>query len=95
MGVDSGQGIWVHVEDGEITLNSLCRFGQFVFENGGVLDEYVGIGSFEDITDFVHSYCGDEVFFCSDQDYMKYHEPMFKEAFQEYLDKTVEEINAQ
>ena len=40
-GYDSQWGIWALPIDGEFKLESPARYGQLIFENGGVLDDYV------------------------------------------------------
>ena len=49
---DSSQGIWADPNTFEY------RFGQFIFENGGLLDDKVCIGSLEYLIDQQSAYAG-------------------------------------
>lgn len=55
---DSQWGIWAERIDGKFELESKARFGQFIFENGGLLDEFQCVGNNESITDIRDEYCG-------------------------------------
>lgn len=51
--VESQWGIWVNPQNLEE-----YRIGQFLFENGGVIDNFVSIGSMESFTEEKYNYCG-------------------------------------
>lgn len=55
---DSSWGIWAEKIDGKFELESDARFGQFVFENGGMADEYELVGDNVSLTDSRDNYCG-------------------------------------
>jgi len=52
-------GIWAEKIDGKFDLEeSDARLGQFVFENGGLLDEYELVGDNASLTNSRDNYCG-------------------------------------
>lgn len=55
---DSSWGVWAEKMDGKFELDSDARLGQFVFENGGMADDYELVGSNESLTDSRDNYCG-------------------------------------
>lgn len=60
---DSSWGIWAELVDGKFTAESEARYGQRLFENGGVLDEFEFLADGETIGDSISEYCdGDDDF---------------------------------
>jgi hypothetical protein len=58
---DSSWGIWAETVDGKFDLeNSEARFGQFLFENGGMGDNFQLVGNNASLTDSRDNYCGNE-----------------------------------
>lgn len=56
---DQSWGIWAEKIDGKFDLEeSDARFGQFAFENGGLLDDYELVGDNVSLTDSRDNYCG-------------------------------------
>lgn len=55
---DSQWGIWAEKIDGKFEPESEARFGQFIFENGGILDNFECVGNNQSITDDRDEYCG-------------------------------------
>ena len=55
---DSSWGVWAEKVDGKFELDSNARFGQFLFDNGGINDDYELVGSNAAITDSRDEYCG-------------------------------------
>lgn len=53
---DSSWGVWAEVIDGEFKPESEARFGQRIFENGGMLDDFRKVGSNEWIVDRIQDY---------------------------------------
>ena len=49
-------GVWAERINGQFSLDSKCRIGEFQFDNGGVLDDWVIFESCEVIEDYVHSF---------------------------------------
>jgi hypothetical protein len=72
---DSSQGIWVD------PISFEYRFGQFIFENGGVLDSKICIGSLESLIDAQSSYAG------SFADFLK-NSNLSPQEIEDELDKT-------
>jgi hypothetical protein len=52
---ESQWGIWAEKIDGEFRPESQYRFGQFWFENGGVLDNFECVGSNERLEDAIQA----------------------------------------
>ena len=57
---DSSWGVWAEKIDGKFELESDARFGQCVFENGGMLDDYELVGNNISIIDSRDNYCGND-----------------------------------
>ena len=55
----SEYGIWAELIDGEFTLESQCRIGQFQFDNGGLVDDWQPFASNQEVENFVHCYWDD------------------------------------
>ncbi|MEG4484828.1 hypothetical protein [Microcoleus sp. D2_18a_B4] len=54
---DQSWGIWAEKIDGRFELESNARFGQFVFENGGMADGYELVGDNVSLTESRDNYC--------------------------------------
>lgn len=55
---DKSRGIWAEKVNGKFELESNARFGEFVFDNGGMLDDYELVGNNMFISDSRDKYCG-------------------------------------
>jgi hypothetical protein len=56
---DSNWGIWAEPdEDGKFTEDAEARYGQRIFENGGLLDEKVYVCNGENIGDWLTEWLG-------------------------------------
>lgn len=55
---DSQWGVWAEKIDGKFHLESEARFGQFIFENGGMLDNFESVGNNQFLSDSRDEYCG-------------------------------------
>lgn len=55
---DSSWGIWAEKIDGKFEMESEARFGQFMFDNGGMNDDCELVGGNASITDARDNYCG-------------------------------------
>lgn len=55
---DSSWGVWAEKIDRKFDLELDARFGQFCFENGGMVDDYEPVGNNQFITDSRDTYCG-------------------------------------
>jgi hypothetical protein len=53
-------GIWALKQDGKFVPDSLARFGQFAFENGGMKDEYELVGSNSYLEDMITKQTDDD-----------------------------------
>lgn len=53
---DSSWGIWAELIDGQLKPESKARYGQRVFENGGLLDEMVYVCNGETAGDHVEEW---------------------------------------
>lgn len=53
---DRNWHVYAEKIDGKFCLNSKARFGQAIFENGGLMDNYEYFGNNEDIVDFIATY---------------------------------------
>ena len=52
----SSWGIWAELIDGKFTEESKARYGQSIFENGGLLDDYVYVCNGEYPSDWAVGY---------------------------------------
>jgi hypothetical protein len=77
---DSSWGVWAEKIDGKFDLESDARFGQFVFDNGGMNDDYELVGNNIFITDARNGYCDTDEG-CED-------------FYEEWAEQFVEELNA-
>ena len=57
---DTQWGVWAKKVDGKFDLDAEARFGQFVFENGGILDDFECVGNNEAICYQRDEYCGSD-----------------------------------
>ena len=76
---DPSWGLWAEKIDGKFELESDARFGQFVFDNGGMADDYELVGNNVSLTDSRDNYCG------TDEDCENFYE--------EWAEQFVEELN--
>jgi hypothetical protein len=77
---DSSWGIWAEKINGKFDLdNSEARFGQFLFENGGMDDSYELVGNNASLTDSRDNYCGTDEG-CED-------------FYEEWAEQFIEELN--
>lgn len=56
---DSSWGIWAELIDGKFSPDSQARYGQMIFENGGLLDEFQYFANGVQIGDSYTEWCGD------------------------------------
>jgi hypothetical protein len=73
-------GIYAQKIDGMFKEESLARFGQRIFENGGLLDDCCYFGNNESIVDSRDNYCG-----CDDDDASYFYE--------EWVSSYIDEVN--
>jgi len=85
---DSGWAIYAEIVDGKFSEHSEARYGQTVFENGGLLDDKVYVCHGEQIGDWLTSYgfAPDK----SDIDDDPYWIDAFLEEANEWIDKVDE-----
>jgi hypothetical protein len=77
---DPSWGIWAEKIDGRFDLEkSEARFGQFAFDNGGMLDDYDLVGDNVSITNARDNYCG------TDDD--------CENCYEEWAERFIEELN--
>jgi len=77
---DSSWGVWAEKIDGKFDLEkSSARFGQFIFDNGGMADNYELVGDNVSLTDSRDTYCG------TDED--------CEDFYEEWAEQFVEELN--
>jgi hypothetical protein len=57
---NSSWGVWAEKIDGKFELESEARFGQFIFDNGGMVDNFECVGNNQFLTDSRDEYCGTE-----------------------------------
>lgn len=55
---DSSWGVWAKRVDGKFELESDARFGQFIFENGGMDGDFDLVGDNVSLVDARDNYCG-------------------------------------
>jgi hypothetical protein len=60
IGYDSGWGIWAELIDGQLKPESEARYGQAIFENGGLLDDFVFVCSGEKAGDHISEWQDDD-----------------------------------
>jgi hypothetical protein len=56
---DASWGIWAELVDGKLVPESRARYGQRVFENGGMLDDFVFVCDGEDAGDHLAAWRDD------------------------------------
>ena len=77
---DSSWGVWAEKINGKFELNSDARFGQFVFENGGIDDGFELVGDNVSLTDARDNYCLNDEDSC-------------EEFYEEWAENFVEKLN--
>lgn len=77
----SSWGVWAEKIDGKFELESNARFGQFVFENGGMNDSFELVGDNVSLKDSRDNYC------LNDED-------SYEEFYEEWAEQFVEELNS-
>lgn len=76
---DFSWGVWTEKIDGRFELESDARFGQFLFENGGMNDGFELVGDNVSLTDSRDNYCG------TDED--------CEDFYEEWAEQFIEELN--
>ena len=85
----SDWGIWAELIDGEFSLDSECRMGEFQFKNGGLLDDFENFSSNEEIEDFVYGYWNER----SDSDILQSDDPEYPSRREEAISQLIFEKN--